>query len=127
MIGTVIKKVLTENAAVSALIGSAVYPVRVPQSKPFPAVTYQIISTTPSRCKGGVSKSDKIRVQLNIFSEKYEQMEAVAAAVREVLDGLKDTVLGIEFRATYESETDLHEDAAKVYHKATDYTFTVNR
>lgn len=123
MIGTDLRTVLTSNPGFSAVAGSAVYPLRVPQGKALPAVTYQIISNTPSECKEGVSISDTLRVQINVFAERYETMETITAAIRQTLDHYE----GPEFYSRYQSETDLFDNQAETYNKAIDFSITVNR
>lgn len=126
MIGTAIRKLLIDNPDFAAIAGTGVYPVRVAQTKPLPAVAYQIISNTPTNCKEGSSGLDRMRVQVNIYSERYEQQEQLAAIVRQILDGYSGPLSGITDIA-YQTETDLHEDAAEVYYKAQDYTITIKR
>ena len=128
MIGTVVKKILIDFPAFSAIAGTAVYPLRIAQGITFPAVTYQIISSTPAKCKGEKSKADKIRMQISAFSKIYDQQEQLTAAIRDALDGFKGTVLGLSIASIdYENETDRHDDEATVFFKAIDFTITINR
>jgi hypothetical protein len=127
MIGTIIRGILLGNAGFTGLAGSSVYPLRVPQGKPLPAVTYQRISTSPTDCKESVSALDNLRVQLTVFSEQYEELEGISHAVRAALDGYTGTVLQTNVTGKFLNETDLFDNNAEIYHRAIDFNFTINR
>src|SRR5690606_23716432 len=119
------RKLLIDNPDFTAVAGTGAYPLRVAQSKPLPAVAYQSISNSPTNCKEGVSGLDSVRVQLNIYSERYEQQEQLAAIVRQTLDGYSGQLSGIT-DITFQTEADLHDVAAEIYFKAQDYTIAIN-
>ena len=126
MIGKAIYKILTDTPEFTAIAGNRVYPLRVAQGVALPAVAYQTISNSPTNCKEGDAGLDQKRVQLNIYAERYEQQEQLAGIIRQTLSGFSGTVSGTEIAdITYQTETDLHENAAEIYFKAQDYTITI--
>src|SRR6478736_5980390 len=128
MIGGAIYKLLTDNADFAAIAGDRVYPLRVAQTALLPAVAYQTISNSPTNCKEGDAGLDRKRLQINIYSEDYDQQEELAEITRNLLSSFSGTVDGVTIRnITYETETDLHDDAADIFFKAQDYTITINR
>lgn len=128
MIGKAIYSILTSNPDFTAIVGNRVYPLVIAQGEPMPAVTYQKISNTPTQCKEGVSGLDRFRVQINIYAEKYPDQEALGGIIRDALDNFSGTVSGSQIaNITYETETDLHDDAADIFFLEQDYTITINR
>lgn len=128
MIGGAIYKLLTDNADFAAIAGDRVYPSRIAQGAPLPAVAYLTVSNSPTNCKEGDAGLDRKRVQINIYSEDYDQVDELSEVTRSLLTAFSGTVEGVDIRnITYETETDLHDDAAEVYFKAQDYTITINR
>jgi hypothetical protein len=127
MISEAIYTILTTAPEFSAIAGNRVYPLRVAQGAALPSVAFQTISNNPASCKEGANQ-DKKRIQINIYSEEYDQVEALAEICRTLLDGFSGTVAETSIAGiTYESETDLHDNAAEIYFKAQDYTITINR
>ena len=128
MIGEVIFQLLTSNPEFSALAGDRVYPLRIAQSVALPAVAYQTISNVPTHCKEGDARQDAKRVQLNIYALDYDQQEALAEVCRSILGDFSGNIEGNEVaNITYQTETDLHDDAAEIFFKAQDYIITINR
>lgn len=128
MIGKAIYSILTNNAEFAAIAGDRVYPLRIAQSATLPAVAYQKISNTPTQCKEGDTGVDRFRVQINIYAEKYPQQEALGGIIRTALNNFSGTVSGEKITSIiYETETDLHDDAADIFFLEQDYTITINR
>jgi hypothetical protein len=128
MTGGAIYKILTDSPEFAAIAADRVYPLRIAQGAIFPAVAYQTISNTPTACKEGDSGLDRKRLQLNIYSESYDDQDALAEICRNILSSFSGTIEGVNIASIkYETETDLHDDAAEIYFKAQDYTITINR
>jgi len=87
--------ILTEDAAVGALVGTRVYPQAIPQDVGLPATAYARISTKRVKRHGGSSGLKRARVQVNSTAREYDEAKAVAAAVCGALDGVQRTVAGI--------------------------------
>ncbi len=75
--------------AVSALIGSRFYPLRIPENPTYPAVTYQRISGPRIRSHTGPSNLAYPRFQLDCYGATYLSAKASATALRVALDGYK--------------------------------------
>lgn len=74
-------------AALAALVGDRVYPLVLPQGKPRPAITYQLITPVPSdemRSKGVIERS---RWQVSVWGTTYLEAKSVAEQVVACLDG----------------------------------------
>ena len=114
--GEIVFSVLSQAPAVQALVGVRIYPLRIPQGKPRPAITYQLITRVPQGSPLCVL-SDVARVQLSIFTDTYAQGEALATACRQALHGY---ALG-EVYAELSNEIDQYDEGAVCYFKSQDY------
>jgi hypothetical protein len=85
--GTLIFSLLSQDAAVNALLGTRIYPLVAPQGAPRPYACYQLIDRVP---EPGSSKAcrlgDVARVQLSLFADTYKELGQLTAAIRAVLD-----------------------------------------
>lgn len=76
--------------AVTALVSTRVYPMRMAASVALPAVTYQRISTTPQNHATGTLTGQTARVQIDCWAASYAGAKGVAGAVRDALSGWSD-------------------------------------
>lgn len=117
---------LTENATVAGLVGTRVYPHKLPQSPTLPAVTYRIISQPPTEANTELFEA---RIQLDCWGGTYAASAALAVAVPKALrfyrksDG-GNTVLSIydaNKGETYEDEREIWRtiiDMMAMYHES---------
>jgi len=83
---------LTNDAGVSALVGTRIYPLVVPQDVALPAIAYQRISGPRDHAHDGPSGLGRARMQFTFVGTSYSQAKSVAEAVRASLDGFKGTM-----------------------------------
>jgi len=96
-IGQALKARLTGYAGLSALIGSRVYPLRLPQGATLPAVTYQRISNLYLSSHDNAGGTARPRFQFNCWGLTYASAQAVNIQLRAALNGYKGTVtVGLE-------------------------------
>lgn len=91
VLGVIYKK-LTDTPAVTALVGTRIYPVTVPQQAAPPFIRTNLISTTPIDSKNGPADTDQHRVQIDCIATSYTQALTIAQAVRTALDRFRGTV-----------------------------------
>lgn len=106
---------LTSDVTISGLIGTRMYPVRAPQNKPFPLVTYTPITGTRFHHSEGGAGLSGPRIQIDCWGESYADAKNTADAIRKVLDGYSgaagdETIQG----AFFDSERDSFEPDAGV-------------
>ena len=87
-IGKKIYSILKNNQAVSALIGSKIYPLIAPEGTPLPYVLYQR-SYRGSGSKDGQVAGD-IRVNFAVFAKTYLESIQIAQAIEQALVGYRD-------------------------------------
>ncbi len=87
---------LTTNGAISALLASRVYPLRLPQNPTYPAVVYKVVSEKQPMTHGGTPGGlVTIRVQFDCHGGTYtlsKQLKNVLKAELDGFNGLMGTV-----------------------------------
>jgi hypothetical protein len=71
---------ILDNANTTA--GTRVYPILLPESPTFPAITYQEISQVPQNHRDGNSGLDRARTQINCWGKTFEQARVLANEIR---------------------------------------------
>lgn len=114
---------LSNDADVSPLVGSRVYPMKLPQGWTLPAITYQRISGERAHCLGGPSGRARPRFQIDCWDDDYEDVKDLANKVRLCMDGFKgdinteSDVGGI----ILEADRDIWEEDIKIYRVTMDF------
>jgi hypothetical protein len=94
---------LRNDAAVSALAGGRIYPVRLPDEVVLPALVYLKASCIRYASHGGPSKLASSRFQLDCYSDDYLQAKQLALSAVAALHGKN----GGDIQAAFsENETD---------------------
>lgn len=85
---------LTNNAGLVALVGTRVYPNRLPQSGTLPALTYQRIDSPriATHDTAGASGTARPRFQFDCWGATYATCKAVSDALRAALNGYRGTM-----------------------------------
>lgn len=83
---------LKNAAAVSALVGARIYPLTAPQKPTYPLITYQRISGPRWTTLDGPTGIAQPRIQVDAYATTYAGAKALAAAIRQTLDGYRGAV-----------------------------------
>lgn len=127
-----IKEILTDDAAVAALIANRVYPVILPQHPVLPAVTYSEISSIGDIHMSGPSGLVQSRFQFSVWGSTTASVSQVSQAVKSALNGfVGDKSYGssspqevITFRGVmFQNANDLYDPAVLLYYRTLDFTF----
>lgn len=131
MIGKAIYNLLSNNLAVSSIVGTRIYQDMPPQDVAFPFVVYTILSTIPTNTKDVNTRSvlDAQVVQLDMYSKKVVESNNLAEAVRARLDGFEGTVAGLTIKqCRFTGDTSAAEDLELgVYFRSQDYEFHIHK
>ena len=122
-IETGLRTQLVNNTAVAAIVGSRVYPVKMPLGYTLPCISYQRISSERYPFLDGPSGRVIPRFQVDCYAESYSDVRELAEKVRLALDGFKGA-LGSEAHVggiSIQSERDLWEDNTEVFRVTQDY------
>lgn len=88
---------LKTAAGITALVGTRVYPLILPQNAAFPAITFQKVSGSRSHSQSGPSNLAHPRFQISCWAKgdtAYPDAKGLAAQVRQAIDGFKGTMGG---------------------------------
>jgi ribonuclease PH len=129
----IVYNILSNNAALTALISTRLNPVRIPQESAFPAVSYNLISQVPNPTKSGHSRTEFARVQVNAYGTSLSSAQAVASAIRTAFEAvtLPGTFNGIKCQTLeYDGENQTADDTAAfagLYQISQDYLINFTR
>tara|TARA_R110000868_G_C10481624_1_gene729345 strand:+ start:123 stop:530 length:408 start_codon:yes stop_codon:yes gene_type:complete len=129
----IVYNILSNNAALTALISTRLNPIRIPQESAFPAVSYQLISDIASPTKSGHSRTEFVRVQVNAYGITLASTESVASAIRTAFEAvtLPNTFNGIKCQTIeFDGELQTADDTAGfagLYQISQDYIINFTR
>jgi hypothetical protein len=137
-IGKGIFNLLSNNGTISSNVGTRIMPDVVnstaTSARVLPYITYDIMSVEPVGDKditaGGSALIDVFRVQVNIYSDTYGQLETLAAAVLATLNRYTGTANTIKIQSVdYLNQADDYEkDGGNkgIYARGMDFNFRIN-
>ena len=95
-IGKAIRLRLLNDTAVTDLIGTRLYPRRIPQGVENPCAKYQMISSMREGALDGGSGIVNAMIQIDIFSDSHLEAETISEKIRERLQGFRGTESSVE-------------------------------
>lgn len=101
----VLLRTLLDDAGLSALVGSKVFALVIPQGIKLPCVTFQRLGGMPANTLSGHSGLEEIDLQIDVWARDYDEAKAVAKAVRVAMPPS-----GPRFSAHLIEDQDLYED-----------------
>ncbi len=110
---------LTGHAGLSALVGSRVYPLILPQNPTYPAVTYQRISTPMAQVVTGAVAAASTRFQVNVWANTYSSAVNVAAQIRAALLAMTGATVTVH-EVLLDNETEGWADESGIYSRILD-------
>ena len=116
---------LTGYAGLTALIGTRVHPLRLPETPTYGAVTYQRISAPRIQSHTGSSALAFPRFQFDCYATTYLGAKRVAEQLRLALDGFKGTMGGATGVAVgsslSQSDRDFYDPATRTWRVSIDF------
>jgi len=99
MIGKLIYNRLSTNGAILAYVGTKIYPDIVPQNVQYPFVVYTIVNSLPVDFKDGQSNLEEITLQIDVYTQSYDDTQDLSNLIRNRLDRFVGTVEGVEVQS----------------------------
>lgn len=129
-VGKAVYAILAGNGSLTAVVpASRIFPIEMEQAESLPAVAYQVISDPAINTKSGMMGA-QARVQVNAYSDSYQQCIVVALLVRAALaDKAAGTYGGVKVQTIkYDSGQDFTDSAGfdGVYHRSLDFIIHYN-
>lgn len=124
---TALRHRLANYSGLSALVGTRVYAVKLPQNVTYPAVTYQIVGGLPrTHLMGGDDALAAPRVQVSAWDTSLTDAISVADQIKAALQDYSGTMggdAGITVQHIFlESEQiDIYDSEAEVHNVAQDF------
>jgi hypothetical protein len=91
---------LTNDAGVSAIVGTRVFPRGLPQNHTLPALVYQLISAPRELTHSGPETLVEARVQITAHATTYAAAKTLQNAVQVASDGFTGTPASVTVQAT---------------------------
>ena len=113
---TVLLRMLQEDAGLSALVGSKVFPLFIPSGNFLPCVTFQRIGGRPANTLSGASGLEEIDLQIDGWARDYDEAKAIAKAVRAAMPPSGDV-----FGAHLIEDQDLYENGTTYFRVSMEY------
>lgn len=99
--------VLSQNTAVSSLVGTKIYPVIAPADATYPFVIWRRVQVQRQQTLANPMGVPRVTVEYAIYGVTYDQARNVSDAMRRVLDGYRGTVDNtVVQHASVENEAD---------------------
>lgn len=113
---------LTTYSGITAIASTRTYPMRLPQTPTYPAITYQKISNSEQK---GTSTLKDSRWQINCWASTYSGAKALAAQVKTAFEEWHDLdqTPGV-LMARMVGELDDEDDETKTYRVILDVMLT---
>lgn len=129
MIGKLIYSRLSTDGAILAYVGSKVYPDIVPQNVQYPFVVYTITNSTPVDYKDGQSNLEEIEIQIDVYTQNYDDTQDLANLIRNRLDRFVGTVEGVEVQSIKytASDSQVYNAELSVYWMSVDFLAKMKR
>lgn len=83
---------LANNAAVAAIVGDRIYPIKLPQDPTLPAITYQLITPDSMIAHDGMSGTGIKRYQITGFALSPDEVVDLIEAIRICMTCYKGTI-----------------------------------
>ena len=116
-----LRALLAADATIAGMVGGRIYPITLPQSPTYPALTYHRASTVRERHLRGPLGYAEVRERVHCWARSYGGAKDLAEAVRHLLDGYRGAAGAYEIGgAAVETEIDLYDDNADVYRVVVD-------
>lgn len=116
---------LKNNSGVSALVGTRIYPKKLPQNSTFPALIYQQVGGGSIYSHSGASALATPVWQVSCFASTFTGAKNLARKVREALQGFSGTLGGAGGVSTggifKRNEIDLYDDETQIYQTVLDF------
>ena len=83
---------LTTTPAVSALVGTRIYPEEAPQDADLPFVVYQEAARQTVMTMSGPVDLDSWRMSLELYADRRSSLRSLSAAIRTAMNGYKGDI-----------------------------------
>jgi hypothetical protein len=113
---------LSSSTGLSALVSTRIYPLKLPQTATYGALTYSKVSGFRNHVHGGSAQVAEPRFQVTAYHTSYSSLKSITEQVRKALDAYSGTLSSTKvFFSFLLNEVDLYDDETKVFYTALDF------
>jgi len=113
---------LTSLSAITALVDSRVYPLKMPQNPIYPNIVYKQVSDRDLPLVNGNGGMYWPRFQFDCYARTYSQVKRLARTLRVQITDYSDTVGSIDIcRIMFLNEVDDFDPVAEIYQIPVDF------
>ena len=129
MIGKLIYSRLSTDGSITAYVGTKIYPDITPQNVQYPFVVYTITNSLPVDYKDGQSNLEEITLQVDVYTQSYDDTQDLANLIRNRLDRFTGTVEGVEVQTIkyVSSDSQIFNAELSVYWMSIDFMINMKR
>ena len=129
MIGKLIYNRLATEGSITAYIGTKIYPDITPQNVQYPFVVYTITNSLPVDYKDGQSNLEEITLQIDVYTQSYDDTQDLANLIRNRLDRFTGIVEGVEVQTIkyMSSDSQVFNAELSVYWMSIDFMAKMKR
>ena len=125
-LGKAIYNILSNDATITDIVSTRIFPSVAPQTTQFPFIIYDITGVDPNDTKDGASTLDTNDVMISCYSETYSEASDLAQKIRVAMDRINEGTYGDETiqSSQFQSYNDIFDDTsgdAGIYRKALDF------
>jgi len=113
---------VTGRPLIGDIIGTRLYPLRLPQNPVYPAMVYQLVSARWPMAHDGPADMGFPRVQFDCYAASYGVTKILAKTLRREINGFVGTAAGVEITGIFFlNEIDEFGSQAEVYRVSLDF------
>ena len=129
MIGKLIYSRLSTDGSITAYVGTNIYPDITPQNVQYPFVVYTIVNSLPVDFKDGQSNLEEITLQIDVYTQSYDDTQDLANLIRNRLDRFTGIVEGIDVQTIkyMSSDSQVFNAELSVYWMSIDFMAKMKR
>jgi hypothetical protein len=129
MIGKLIYSRLSTDGSIMDYVGTKIYPDITPQNVQYPFVVYTIVNSLPVDFKDGQSNLEEITLQIDVYTQSYDDTQDLANLIRNRLDRFTGIVEGIDVQTIkyMSSDSQVFNAELSVYWMSIDFMAKMKR
>lgn len=105
-----VRAYLLSKTAITDLIETRIYPLHLPQSPQFPAITFQVVGTTGINTLDAPMSLIGTTIQIDSWANTHIDVKSLAGAVRAILNGYQGLLSTKKAQdIVYKNEVDLRD------------------
>jgi hypothetical protein len=116
---------LSGNGTIAGLVGTRIWPVKMPDNPGFPCISFNRQSTIRDQTLAGRVSYCNVILQIDSWAETFDVCNSLASTIFALLEGFRGTILGIDIQGILsQNEVDLYDDDAQIFRRSQSFRIT---